>query len=89
MSEWVRVPLIVFGTLPLFFGAMLAVEQSAWEHPGFELCAVAWVAGVTWLLLHPVRVDKRRLRLGQCIHCGYDLAGNLSGVCPECGTAKS
>ena len=20
-----------------------------------------------------------------CIHCGYDLAGNISGTCPECG----
>jgi hypothetical protein len=23
--------------------------------------------------------------LGQCQTCGYDLTGNLSGVCPECG----
>ncbi|MGD2111713.1 MAG: hypothetical protein PVI86_20240 [Phycisphaerae bacterium] len=22
---------------------------------------------------------------GACIHCGYDLEGNESGVCPECG----
>lgn len=22
-----------------------------------------------------------------CIQCGYDLTGNASGVCPECGTA--
>jgi len=21
-----------------------------------------------------------------CVHCAYDLTGNLSGVCPECGT---
>ncbi len=24
-------------------------------------------------------------RLGHCPNCGYDLAGNVSGVCPECG----
>jgi hypothetical protein len=24
---------------------------------------------------------------GQCRTCGYDLTGNVSGVCPECGTA--
>lgn len=24
---------------------------------------------------------------GQCQQCGYDLTGNLSGVCPECGSA--
>lgn len=27
----------------------------------------------------------RRQRLGLCLHCGYDLRGNLSGRCPECG----
>jgi hypothetical protein len=29
-----------------------------------------------------------RLRRNQCIRCGYDLMGNASGVCPECGLAK-
>jgi hypothetical protein len=24
--------------------------------------------------------------LGHCQKCGYDLTGNKSGVCPECGT---
>ncbi len=27
----------------------------------------------------------RRRRRGRCVRCGYDLTGNLSGVCPECG----
>lgn len=29
--------------------------------------------------------DRRRLAEGQCLLCGYDLTGNVSGVCPECG----
>src|SRR5205085_1172569 len=29
---------------------------------------------------------NRRYLAGQCRSCGYDLAGNASGVCPECGT---
>ena len=34
----------------------------------------------------------RRRRRGKnnrmlCTHCGYNLTGNTSGVCPECGTA--
>lgn len=29
---------------------------------------------------------QRRARLKQCLECGYDLTGNVSGVCPECGT---
>ncbi len=28
----------------------------------------------------------RWLRTGRCLGCGYDLTGNTSGVCPECGT---
>ena len=28
------------------------------------------------------------LRPGICFNCGYDLTGNISGVCPECGTAE-
>jgi hypothetical protein len=29
----------------------------------------------------------RRRRLGPCLRCGYDLTGNSSGRCPECGSA--
>lgn len=32
----------------------------------------------------PVRRHRRR-RKGLCIRCGYNLTGNVSGVCPECG----
>ena len=32
---------------------------------------------------------RRRRRLGQCLHCGYSLHGNLSGVCPECGLSSA
>jgi hypothetical protein len=40
-----------------------------------------WVR--TWF-----RQSKRRRRgaAGLCVSCGYSLAGNTSGVCPECGT---
>jgi len=33
------------------------------------------------------RRDRRRPRPGCCAACGYDLTGNVSGRCPECGTA--
>jgi len=29
---------------------------------------------------------RRRIRPGHCRHCSYNLTGNISGVCPECGT---
>ena len=41
--------------------------------------------------LYPTIVVIRRLRMvrreGCCRQCGYDLTGNQSGVCPECGKA--
>ena len=32
----------------------------------------------------PLRRHRRRKK-GLCINCGYNLTGNVSGVCPECG----
>lgn len=37
------------------------------------------------LAIAPVRQWRRR-RNGWCLTCGYDLRGNRSGRCPECGT---
>ncbi|HQL54004.1 MAG TPA: hypothetical protein PLQ87_04795, partial [Phycisphaerae bacterium] len=30
---------------------------------------------------------RRLHRVGVCRKCGYDLTGNMSGRCPECGAA--
>ncbi|MBN2562782.1 MAG: hypothetical protein JXQ75_17805 [Phycisphaerae bacterium] len=30
--------------------------------------------------------EWRRIPAGHCRECGYDLTGNTSGICPECGT---
>ena len=37
-------------------------------------------------LLPPLIQRWSRKRKGLCGACGYDLTGNLSGVCPECAT---
>ena len=51
--------------------------------PYWFLCAV--IAVPTLLLW---RLDRRRIPPGHCRKCGYDLTGNVSGRCPECGTAR-
>ncbi len=48
------------------------------------------VAAMTWYWRHRYRrfLRKRLNAAGIpiCIKCGYDLTGNESGACPECGT---
>jgi hypothetical protein len=44
-----------------------------------------------YVLLPPLLVGAwllrgRRYKAPLCRHCGYDLTGNVSGRCPECGT---
>jgi hypothetical protein len=31
---------------------------------------------------------KREVDPNLCVTCGYDLRGNVSGACPECGTLR-
>ena len=43
----------------------------------------AWPSVALWR--GPLRRHWRRKR-AQCLCCGYNLTGNTSGICPECGT---
>jgi len=38
------------------------------------------------VLIWPYVLRLARRRSNRCQKCGYDLRGNVSGVCPECGT---
>jgi hypothetical protein len=50
--------------------------------------AVALLAPPSWRVVARQR-RHRRLRRGLCFRCGYDLTGNVTGVCPECGATAS
>jgi hypothetical protein len=53
--------------------------------PHWSISLMFAVLPAVWLLLW---VKARRLpKAGQCRTCRYDLTGNSSGVCPECGMA--
>jgi hypothetical protein len=58
--------------------------------------AVSWAfvllpVAIGAILTVAIRVVDRRLSRfappGHCSTCGYNLTGNVSGVCPECGTS--
>jgi hypothetical protein len=36
--------------------------------------------------VHLWRKRRARMAAGRCVSCGYNLTGNVSGVCPECGS---
>lgn len=52
---------------------------------GWILCPLLAVYPFV-LLIRPILRRRRWIREGLCLKCGYSLTGNLSGVCPECGT---
>lgn len=48
------------------------------------LAGVSVICTVT--IANCARILHDREHAGQCLSCGYDLRGNTSGRCPECGT---
>jgi hypothetical protein len=57
-----------------------------------HLTLPCWMIGVACAVLPGLRLiqqirNARRASVGTCGHCSYDLTGNTSGICPECGTA--
>ena len=47
------------------------------------------VTGTLQYLNHRAEGLKQERRdAGRCVACAYDLTGNVSGVCPECGSRR-
>ena len=57
-------------------GAFAAAVIPLW----FPVLLVAVPTAMCWWR------DRRRFPPGHCRRCGYNLTGNVSGRCPECGT---
>ena len=56
--------------------------------PFWAVVLLTAVLPALWVILwRRRRAVRRRAQAGLCGKCGYDLTGNTTGVCPECGTA--
>jgi len=64
-------------------------SMSSLNATGWQLSLLVWVlvlVPMTMLLLS-LLVRGRAIPKGYCLECRYNLIGNKSGTCPECGTA--
>lgn len=86
---------VTFFSLPMFFALFIAGGLLGSFFPSDSRDSLVYTF-VFWgfLLCHAaiglLRWTKRNFwwepGAGRCRSCGYDLTGNTSGTCPECGT---
>lgn len=77
---------LVYGGAAIVTIAYMATSRSLYYPLDSAVPAFLSVCGLSVLaafICPPFRVP----RAGLCEGCGYDLTGNTSGVCPECGAA--
>jgi len=93
---------LVYGGVVLFlFGGLLTLEavgrSSELMRATRDLPArwivlaglLLWLVLFTLLMRHAAHIARQRRERakGRCTTCDYDLTGNVSGRCPECGTS--
>lgn len=78
---------VISGTMinAAFDVAMVLGLFVGWWPPVVIVAAIT--AFIMLLQMFGRRESLRRRFTGACHGCGYELTGNLSGVCPECGRA--
>lgn len=77
LSVWFNDELVLWPRMWSWCGMGPAPQIKEWP---------LWIPAVALLL--PVAVIRPRFEdefRGLCRTCGYDLRGNASGICPECG----
>ncbi len=90
--------MICLATPALYAGAWLAFQFMRSSQRSAEAMFGGCVVGVAWVITLGLSLTlvSLGLRIGQppvydddaphCYECGYNLTGNVSGACPECGT---
>lgn len=88
----VVVGVMTFGLMYDFFFPVLTPSArraigalEVWGVPCLLWATPLWGIGWAWLLVRLRNWLLFRWPSHYCFDCGYDLTGNLSGRCPECG----
>jgi hypothetical protein len=89
MSRTVRAFRLVAGWAVGAFaaGCVAVITARAFGQAAGVFALILVPIGLMFLLDMPKLRRSRRWGRGECLHCGYELTGNVSGVCPECGEA--
>jgi hypothetical protein len=66
------------------FGPLIIAELG-WDY--VLGCLLGWNLPFVVAVAVVVMLPRRYRKPGHCTRCGYNLTGNVSGVCPECGLA--
>ena len=86
------IPSLVFG---LRFGhqwTWFGATDTQYIRGSIGACAIPLGMGFLcrWIALKRHARDYRRALIANtCFECGYDLTGNVSQICPECGTKSA
>ena len=84
----VSVGLLVLVTAGSVAAALTSPSPAVCVALAVGVCAAAVGAGtaaVRYVLERPEEMRRERMRATKCPQCGYDLRGNVTRVCPECG----
>jgi hypothetical protein len=73
-----------------WFAGFGRLHESPTKTESITMIAIPdWVFCMSALAVFILALYRLRRRRGHCLTCGYNLTGNISGVCPECGTPSS
>lgn len=74
-----------YGISPNGYDVFLWPQYASLARPVAQSGAIV---GILTVILATILIPALQApKAGCCSECGYDLTGNASGVCPECGTA--
>jgi hypothetical protein len=75
---------------PIVLGDTMIVASHRSKTPALEilgglLMATGPLSAIALMIVGRRAAKRASQRPGLCVTCGYNLTGNQSGICPECG----